>query len=92
MSNGDIRSGSALSEGRIAVFLCYRQTDGKRTAEELYSLLSQPPKGENREVLAPPALDVYFDQAAPGIGDWTEIPSAALGAVKGIHRGVHTRK
>jgi WD40 repeat protein len=64
------------STAKWPIFICYRQSDGKSTAERLYSLLnglSIPTPPPAVTLKHPPVLDVYFDQAAPGIGDWTEI-------------------
>ncbi len=58
------------------VFICYRQSDGRATAERLYSLLqglSIPTPSQDTNVEEPSVLDIYYDQAAPGIGDWTEL-------------------
>jgi WD40 repeat protein len=59
------------------VFICYRQTDGRRIAERLYTLLNgvivpQETDTSDSARLAP-RLDVYFDKAAPGVGDWTAV-------------------
>lgn len=58
------------------VFICYRQSDGMATARRLYERLhglSLPLVEESGEATAPPELDVYFDQAAPGVEDWKSI-------------------
>ncbi|MEM8685715.1 MAG: hypothetical protein AAGF81_00190 [Pseudomonadota bacterium] len=58
------------------VFICYRQSDGKDSARWVHDLLRERPvpvvehdAGDHD----PPKLDVYFDQTAPGVGDWTAI-------------------
>ena len=81
-SNDNIVSGPTSSRGKIPVFLCYRQADGKRTAEKLYSSLSEPPEDGSLASSAFPPLDVYFDQTAPGIADWTEIHQPSLERAK----------
>ncbi len=58
------------------VFICYRQSDGKDFARWVYDLLNTRPvpvAGHDSADRDPPKLDVYFDQAAPGVGDWTAI-------------------
>jgi WD40 repeat protein len=61
------------------VFICYRQVDGRDTAEWLYQLLDQrmlpfiPSTYDN-----PPKLNVYFDQAAPAVANWKEVHLPAL--------------
>jgi hypothetical protein len=57
------------------VFICYRQIDGLRTAERIYSLLDGVivPAGPGESVgEASPRLHVYFDQVAPSTSDWTK--------------------
>ena len=59
------------------VFICYRQTDGRRIAERLFALLSDVIVPQetytNDSARLAPRLDVYFDKAAPGVGDWTAV-------------------
>jgi hypothetical protein len=59
------------------VFVCYRQTDGRRIAEWLFTLLNGvivPQENDsNDSARLAPRLDVYFDKAAPGVGDWTAV-------------------
>lgn len=58
------------------VFICYRQSDGMATARRLYERLhglTLPLVEDSGEASAPPELDVYFDQAAPGVEDWKSI-------------------
>ena len=64
------------------VFICYRQSDGMEAAEPIYELLrDQPVRGTVEEAgedgehgkSVEARLDVYFDQAAPGVGDWTSV-------------------
>lgn len=64
------------SVAKWPVFICYRQADGRRTAERLYRLLNAARISDPATVAAAgqlPVLDVYYDQAAPGISDWTEL-------------------
>jgi WD40 repeat protein len=58
------------------VFLCYRQTDGRPTAEWLYQKLHEREIAEHGQVLA--KLDVYQDRKAPAISNWREIHLPAL--------------
>ena len=58
------------------IFICYRQSDGKAVARRTHDLLHghtvtsvDPESGATVSY----ELDVYFDQAAPAAGDWTEI-------------------
>lgn len=58
------------------IFICYRQSDGKAVARRTHGLLH----GQTVTSVDPESgatvsyeLDVYFDQAAPAAGDWTEI-------------------
>ncbi len=65
------------------VFICYRQTDGKEAAQWLYARLNGStlpviPEGLSKA----PHLDVYFDQTAPAVEDWTEIHQPALQRAK----------
>ena len=58
------------------VFICYRQADGKEEAAWIYNLLkdqavSLAVKGDSQETTA--SLDVYFDRAVPGVGDWKAV-------------------
>jgi WD40 repeat protein len=64
------------SNVRWPVFICYRQSDGRATAEWLNSLLNGlnvPVPTQKNTAEDPPRLDVYYDQTAPGVGDWTQI-------------------
>jgi hypothetical protein len=58
------------------VFICYRQDDGGDTAGRVYELLRDQPITSPAQTDAPgasPVLDVYFDQTAPGVEDWTAV-------------------
>ncbi len=58
------------------VFICYRQSDGMTAAARLFELLQDqvvPMPKEADPTVANPQLDVYFDQAAPGVEDWTAV-------------------
>src|SRR5262249_7481665 len=83
------RSGEEVSRGaapeapaspnvpaRWPVFLCYRQTDGRPTAEGLYGQPNNRSVTEHRDQLA--ALEVYLDRRAPASKDWREIHRPAL--------------
>jgi tetratricopeptide (TPR) repeat protein len=54
------------------VFICYRQSDGKRYARWIYSTLEESLKG------CGDGTPVYFDQAAPATSDWTAVHLPAL--------------
>jgi formylglycine-generating enzyme required for sulfatase activity len=61
------------------VFICYRQDDGKSAArwlaDHLHNLvLPFVPDGHD----SGPTLDVYFDELAPAVDDWTRIHLPAL--------------
>ncbi len=65
----------------IAAFICYRQSDGRATAKRLHALLQGqkvPVPAEGSDGLETPVLDIYFDLAAPGVGDWSEVHEPAL--------------
>lgn len=56
------------------VFMCYRQSDGRRVAERLFALLGGLIVLADGTALGnPPQLDIYFDQAAPGVADWRTV-------------------
>ena len=77
---GARRNGAEASTADQAVwpvFICYRQDDGKDIAQWLYDnlhteKLSIP--GSDQDV----ACDVYFDQTAAAVDDWTRIHQPAL--------------
>ena len=61
------------------IFICYRQDDGKDAARWLAERLNHRPlpfvpEGYETE----PELDVYFDEIAPAVADWTKIHGPAL--------------
>ena len=69
---------SSRYTGKWPIFICYRQADGQATAARIFSLLDKhvlPISGNEAvgTIGTPPFLDVYFDRAAPGVSDWTEI-------------------
>jgi hypothetical protein len=69
------------------IFICYRQSDGTLAAERIYSLLqhqSVPIEMETSDGRESPRLDVYFDQAAPGVGDWTSVHEPYLKRARAI--------
>ena len=69
------------------IFICYRQSDGVSAAARIYNLLQdQPVPGINDagQYDDPPQLDVYFDQAAPGVEDWTVIHEPYLKRARAI--------
>lgn len=58
------------------IFICYRQSDGTTAAERIYEILHNqrlPIRDVSSVDDEPPELDVYFDQAAPGVGDWKSV-------------------
>lgn len=59
-----------------SVFICYRQVDGLTAAARTYELLNEqvvPLTGETGHEDGSARLDVYFDQTAPGVEDWTAV-------------------
>ena len=69
------------------IFICYRQSDGMAAAARLYALLHEQPMpmpqvADQQESV--PQLDVYFDQAAPGVEDWTAIHEPYLKRARAI--------
>lgn len=61
------------------VFLCYRRVDGSETALWLYKVLQgRELPGSLTDSNFPPKLKVYFDQAAPAVGDWHQVHKPAL--------------
>jgi len=61
------------------VFICYRQDDGKDAARWLAHHLNRlrltfVPEGYDSE----PQLEVYFDEIAPAVEDWTKVHGPAL--------------
>lgn len=55
------------------IFICYRQADGQPTAARIYELLDKEPVPMADADKTQPELDVYYDQAAPGVSDWTAV-------------------
>jgi hypothetical protein len=69
------------------IFICYRQTDGKIAAARIYELLNKQPVPLPNAPEADeefPLLDVYFDQAAPGVEDWTAVHEPYLKRARAI--------
>jgi formylglycine-generating enzyme required for sulfatase activity len=65
--------------GKLNVFLCYRQVDGKETASWLYETLNGLSVTEEAEDQDDgEVLNVYFDQTAPAVSDWHAIHQPAL--------------
>lgn len=62
------------------VFLCYRQSDGLPEARIIEQLLRSKVVdiGESGSALSSVRLDVYFDQRAPAVGDWTQVHESYL--------------
>lgn len=63
------------------VFICYRQSDGRRVAERIFHLLNGILVPQDGTVDSSPVqarLDVYFDQTAPAVGDWTVVQEPYL--------------
>jgi hypothetical protein len=69
------------------IFICYRQSDGVLTAERIFNLLQHQQIGTDKDSVKhveSPHLDVYFDQAAPGVGDWTAVHEPYLKRARAI--------
>jgi hypothetical protein len=69
------------------IFICYRQADGTVAAARIYTLLQDravPVPSEADQKDKRPMLDVYFDQAAPGVEDWTAIHEPYLKRARAI--------
>lgn len=60
---------------RWPVFICYRQADGRAAASIIYQNLHDRvvPLGEAPGTGGAVKLDVYFDQRAPAVEDWTKV-------------------
>jgi WD40 repeat protein len=76
-TNSD-REGPGFGD-KWVTFICYRRVDGADAAQWLYDalhglLLPFIPAGHT----AAPKLNVYFDQAAPAVDDWTRVHEPAL--------------
>ena len=63
---------------RWPIFICYRQADGKVAAARIFGLLHERAVPTAQDGTDPPVLDVYFDQAAPGVGDFTTVHESFL--------------
>lgn len=63
---------NASDANTIPVFICYRQIDGKDVATRVFELLAGQ-DFESSDLGCLFKLDIYFDQRAPGIGDWTSL-------------------
>ena len=75
-SKDDVGGPETVRANVWPIFICYRQSDGRQVAERLFSLLHDvivPVNGTQEAADDPPRLDVYFDQAAPGVSDWTAL-------------------
>jgi len=78
------------------VFVCYRQDDGQDVAAWLFNALESLTlpfiPADSTEA---PKLRVYFDQHAPGAGDWTKIHQPSLESARAFllvcSPGAHTR-
>lgn len=69
------------------IFICYRQTDGKAAASRIFDLLNEqsvplPAGADEGQPL--PSLDLYFDQAAPGVEDWRAVHEPYLKRARAI--------
>lgn len=64
--------------GKLNVFLCYRQVDGKETASWLYSILNGVSVAEGEDQSETEVLELYFDQTTPAVSNWHEIHQPAL--------------
>ena len=64
------------------VFICYRRTDGSEVARRLHEALDQwavkAPSGKQIQ------LDVYLDEAVPGVGSWKEVHRPYLEKARAI--------
>lgn len=67
------------ASGKLNIFLCYRQIDGKETASWLYEILNglslAREIGEQHDA---EVIEVYFDQTSPAVSNWHEIHQPAL--------------
>lgn len=77
--NDNEPKGAVKAPETWGIFICYRQVDGHQAAQWLYETLhGQPlpfiPEGYD----SPPKSDVYFDQSAPAVDDWTRVHEPAL--------------
>ena len=64
------------------VFLCYRRTDGRRSAEQLFRLLhGKQVELEGRESVEP---DVFLDSEMPAVADWRRFHGEALQASRAL--------
>lgn len=68
-----------ILEEELTVFICYRQIDGKSTAEWANQKLADRqlpfiPEGYKK----PPRLSVYFDQTTPAVENWMDVHRPAL--------------
>jgi hypothetical protein len=69
------------------IFICYRQADGKAAATRIFEMLQNqvvPLPLEHDSQEEPPELDVYFDQAVPGVDDWTNVHEPYLKRARAI--------
>jgi hypothetical protein len=74
---------STEQEATWPVFICYRQDDGKEVAQWLYDNLNERRMdipGIGNHV----TLDVYFDQTAAAINDWTQLHKPALESARAL--------
>ena len=72
---------------KLPVFICYRQSDGMKVSSRIYQLLHEQVirlgDGTNQS-RKEAQLDVYFDQAAPGVEDWTTVHEPYLKRARAI--------
>jgi hypothetical protein len=68
----------------LPIFLCYRQSDGKRPATFLYELLRdhEVPSVDASGTTDRQKLDLYFDHTTPAVGDWRTIHEPYLKRAK----------
>lgn len=93
ISKAKFEDGYTLAEWHLQgmttwpVFICYRQADGMATASRLYELLrdqqvyTPSTAGREGEEIS---LDPYFDQVAPGVGDWQAVHEPYLKRARAI--------
>lgn len=73
-----MRDNGQAVPNRWPIFICYRQADGKVAAARIFALLHERAVPTASDGTAEPVLDVYFDQAAPGVGDFTTVHESFL--------------
>ena len=70
------------SHGNRPIFICFRQDDGKVTAERIYHLLSDQPVPSPSDTVSetePSHFDIHFERAIPDDSDWGAVHESQLG-------------